>query len=191
MNGRSLLTILAAVVCSCATPGRAEDNVTVTTNYYTGSGATARELRASLAQARPWKDSDTRDGQTQWNVQWSFELSETENGCRLRSLTTKTTITITLPRWSAPPSASKGLIERWKNYYVALQQHETRHAEMAREAAAEIRKRVTALRDPSSCEKFKESINATANKVVADFREQEIQFDKRTDHGRKDGAWFP
>ena len=41
---------------------RAEDTVTVTTNYYAIAGLTAWELRAAMAKARPWKESDGRDG---------------------------------------------------------------------------------------------------------------------------------
>jgi predicted secreted Zn-dependent protease len=188
VNRLNFLGLLAGVaVLSCAAPAPAQDTVIVTTNYYTGSGATARELGASLAQSRPWKDSDRRDGQTQWHIEWNFQLIDNGNGCRLRSLTTKTTITITLPKWNMPSS----LAERWKNYCDALKQHEARHAQIALEAAAAIRKRVTTLQDTSSCQKLTEFINAAANKVIAEFREQEVQFDKRTDHGRKEGASFP
>jgi predicted secreted Zn-dependent protease len=188
--GVNALALTAGLVFSCVPLTRAADTVIVTTNYYAGSGTTARALRASLIQARPWKDSDNRDGETRWNIEWNFELSENANGCRLRSLSTKTTITIILPKWNPPPSPPSNLVERWKKYSDALQRHEASHAQMAREAAVEIRKRVLALPESAPCQKWRESIQATANKVIAEFREKDTQFDKQTDHGRKDGAWF-
>ena len=96
-----------------------------------------------------------------------------------------------MPKWKAPPSAAKSLTERWNKYCKALQQHEAHHAQIPREAAAQIRQRVTAIQEPSSCQKLKNAINAAADKVIAECREKEMAFDKRTDHGRKDGARFP
>src|SRR5438552_3994217 len=118
----------------------ADDSIVIRTNYYAVSGATFRELRADIAQKRPWKGDN--DGYTNWKIDWSFTTDSSDSDCDLQSFQTKTTIPITVPRWVPPPKADAELGEKWNSYFQALLAHEDGHKRIALAAANEIRKKV-------------------------------------------------
>ena len=99
---------------------RAQDRLQWTTNYYNVTGASLEEIRQSLNQSHPWKDHTNRDGNTAWRVDWDFDLAPAAGGFRCRSFTTKTVITVTLPRWIPPTNAPPALKETWYRYITAL-----------------------------------------------------------------------
>ena len=80
----------------------AQNSIVWTTNFYSVTGANLREIRQSIAVARPWPDSF--DGDTRWTVKWNFKLSETASGCACSSFSTATKIVTTLPRWKPAPA---------------------------------------------------------------------------------------
>lgn len=180
-----------AIVLSFAAGGLSQDSLTVTTNFYQVYGTTGRQLRESIEQLRPWKDQGARDAYTGWKIEWSFRFTSSENSCQLQSMTTKTTVTVTLPKWASAAQAPPALVQRWTNYLNALNKHEEGHKQIAYAAAAEIRKRVKALKPQPTCEALTASLNSTADKVVKEFRQKETDYDRTTDYGTTQGARFP
>ncbi|HEY2952871.1 MAG TPA: DUF922 domain-containing protein [Verrucomicrobiae bacterium] len=155
------------------------------------SGATEMDLRRSINQSRPWKDKDATDARTEWKIQWNYTTIPAGDGYRLRSLETKTTITYTLPRWTPGPESPKPLREHWARYSAALKTHEDGHTRIALVAAGEIRKRVNALPEAPTARRLERQINDIADKAVAEYREVETTYDKKTIHGASQGAHFP
>src|SRR5437899_6950641 len=179
----------------------AEDSLTIRTNYYAVSGATFRELRADIAERRPW--TGDHDGYTSWKIDWTFTTSSSDAGCSVQSFQTKTAITITLPRWSPPSDADADLKENWNKYLQSLLAHEDGHKRIALAAASEIRKKVNALRSSStavpspggagqgegglaglSCAALQDALNRIGNNIINDFNQRETAYDIRTGHGR-------
>ena len=177
------------VLCSGA-DALSQDTLAVTTNFYQVYGITARQLRESIEQSRPWKDDAGRDADTRWKIEWSFRFKPTEQSCQLEAITTKTTITLTLPKWTATAQVPPALGQRWTNYLHALNKHEEGHKQFAHATAAEIRKRVKALKPEPTCDALSASINSTAENVVKEFRRKETDYDRTTDHGATQGARF-
>ncbi len=152
-----------------------------TTNYYGVTGANFREIRQSIAAARPWKDPF--DGDTRWTISWSFTSSGNAAGCSAISVSTTTKITITMPRWTPPTDVAPETKERWTRYYTNLLQHETGHARIALAAAAEIRQRLSTVGIQPNCDALKSVINQRAENVMDDYRAREKEYDRRTNHG--------
>ena len=184
-------TLAVSVGFACAGFAQAQNAVKITTNYYTVSASTARELRARLDQSQPWKGRRPSDASTDWNIQWTYSVVSSETGCRVRSVETKTEITITLPRWVPGPDSSPGLVQHWEDYLKALMEHEAGHCRIVQAAAAEIRKRTQMLRETPTCEALGDFINAAANKALSEYRAQEAQYDRKTGNGATQGARFP
>ena len=182
MGGLAFCFVAAAV---------AQDSVLVTTNYFNVSGESARELRRSINQSRPWKDRSEGDANTEWKIEWTFKLMPSGTTCQVHSFTTKTTIKIVLPKWTPDASASPILTERWESYMTALKRHEEGHKQIALAAASEVRRRVKSLKPEATCEAYSASLNSAAKGVIAEFREKEIEYDRKTDHGATQGARFP
>jgi predicted secreted Zn-dependent protease len=79
----------------------AQSSIVWKTNYYAVGGATLQEIHESFRLARPWKDKSSFDGQTDWRIDWRFQMTTAGESCRCDSFTTQTAITITLP--AGPP----------------------------------------------------------------------------------------
>jgi len=174
---------LALFLLSLSTLNTIGQTVLWSTNYYSVTGASFREIRQSIAAARPWKDPF--DGITKWTVNWKFTLRDGPRGCSLNTLVTTTTITTTLPRWNTPPDATAELRQQWSRYFVALAEHEAGHARIALAAADEVRRRGPTLGTRDSCEGLTQTINQELGKVLDDYRGREKEYDRRTEHGAR------
>ena len=60
----------------------AQSSVVWKTNYYAVGGATLQEIHQSFRQARPWKDKSSFDGQTDWRIDWHFQVTTIGESCR-------------------------------------------------------------------------------------------------------------
>src|SRR5215207_6941565 len=119
-----LLTLLALPGWALAQPA-----VLWTTNYYSVTGTTVREIHQSMRQNRPWKSTSQHDGFTQWNVAWNFYLSRSDNKCRLTSFSTRTTITITRPRRAAPTNATADVRAAVERFITAIEKHKAAYGQ--------------------------------------------------------------
>jgi predicted secreted Zn-dependent protease len=160
-----------------------------TTNFYSVTGASFREIRQSIARSHPWKDGF--DGDTQWRVQWSYQLTPTPNGCSCTSLRTTTTIVTTMPRWTPPAGVMPEVKEQWTRYFTNLLQHEVGHARIGIAAAAEVDRQVRQNSTASDCEILKRAIDERADRIVEAHRAKDREYDQRTNHGRptNDPPW--
>jgi len=188
---RPPLIFAIGLASCCALAALAQDTMTVTTNYYTVDGTTARELRAALDQSRSLKGQSASDARTDWDIHWSYQTISSATECRLRSVEIRTTITITLPRWVSSSKAAPDLQQRWQSYLKALLKHEEGHRALAQIAAAEVGKQVRSIKGAPSCDALGESIKTKANATIAEYREKEAQYDRKTEHGATQGARFP
>ena len=172
----------AFVLLSFATIGRAQ-TIHWTTNFYSVTGASFREIRQSIERSRPWQDGF--DGDTRWRVHWKFTTLQSANGCVCTSFSTTTTITTTMPRWTPPTDIAAAVKEQWTRYYTNLAQHEAGHARLALAAAADIQKAISQMGAQSDCSQLSGLINERADKIVEAYREREREYDRRTAHGTR------
>ena len=144
-----------------------------------------------MNHARPGGTGGKTDGATVWNISWTFKLHPSDSGCRITSFKTKTVIALTMPAWTAPSNAEDETKKSWARYYSALLRHEVGHARIAQNAEAEIRKRVARISTTGKCSTLRKQVDAVARDVIREFRQRDIEYDRRTRHGAKDGAHFP
>lgn len=152
------------------------------TNYYSVQGDSFRDIRRSIAQARPWRDGF--DADTRWEVTWNYRLAGNAEGCRVTSASTVTKITTTMPRWTSATNASLEMKQHWTRYYTNLLQHEAGHGRLALAAAAEVRRALENMGAHGSCQELRQAIATRANAVLADYRRREEEYDRQTNHGR-------
>jgi predicted secreted Zn-dependent protease len=163
----------------------AQNSVIWTTNFYSVTGASFREIRRSIEQARPFKDGF--DADTRWTVRWRFNTAQTQSGCSCTSFSTTATIVTTMPRWTPPTDVAPEVKEQWTRFFVALAQHEAGHARFGLAAATEIQKQISQVGTQPDCDRLKAAINERSEKVVDDYRRREKEYDRETDHGRQPG----
>jgi predicted secreted Zn-dependent protease len=161
----------------------AADSLNIRTNYYDVTGDTFQTIREEIVRRRPWKEES--DAFTHCKVDWTFTMEDPGSGCRLKSLSIRTDITITMPRWNVAASEDEGLKAAWISYFKVLAAHEEGHKQIALAAAKEARKRILQIKPTGSCSELESSINREGKKVIEQFAEREKVYDARTDHGRK------
>ena len=166
---------------------RGQDTVVWTTNSYPVTGSTLGEIHQSLRQARVTRNNTKWDALTEWNISWRFSLTNAAGACSVGTSAIKTSITLTLPRWTAPTNATPATRDEWRRYVAALAQHELGHAQLAQLAAAGVRKKMSEPPD-LSCAELKSRLNADCNTVVENFKKRDQEYDERTRHGETQGA---
>jgi predicted secreted Zn-dependent protease len=176
--------VLAAVFAS---PAPGQNALVRTTNYYSVTGLTLAEIRESMEGARP-ANVRPLEAHTAWRVDWRFNTQPTADGCRCSAFSTRTSITITLPRWIAPTNAAQSVMETWGSYQLALGRHEDGHAQFALAAAAELSKRALEAGETADCESMKVKLTAMAHEILEAYRKREVEYDERTRHGAAQGA---
>jgi len=187
----SLSTLFLMGCMALAATAVAQDSVQWTTNYYPVTGASVREIRRSINEARPWKDRQSTDAMTKWQVNWHFTLSPSAGGCYCNTFSTTTTIAVTLPKWIVPTNAPESVKGIWARYFTALGKHEGGHGQIALSAAAELQKRSRTIGTLPDCETLKAKINGIGEQVVQDFQRRDKEYDERTRHGATEGAFLP
>jgi predicted secreted Zn-dependent protease len=185
-----ILLVLAAWMGSarCAS---AQDSLTITTNHYLVTGSTLREIRQSINRTRPGGEKATADALTDWKINWQTRVSAVSGEFRVTSFTITTTIAITMPSWRAPTNAAPRVMQRWLSYYSALQKHEWAHATNGVMAAEQLRKRVGEIGPDADPNRLQQRVQAVADAVIEEFKKRDKDFDRETNHGRKDGASLP
>jgi predicted secreted Zn-dependent protease len=183
---RALLIIVFAPFASA--PALGQSIVEWKTNYYAVSGGTVHDIRRSINQSRPWRETSNMDASTLWRIKWDANVASVDGDCRCRSFTTKATITLTLPRWIGPTNAQVTVSQEWKRYIAALEAHEFGHARFALSAVRDMHKRIFEIGTRPDCATLTRTINQLARGIVEDYRKREKEYDARTMHGIRDGA---
>jgi len=194
LSGLILLSsLLAACQDAPASPSAAitpdpEVTLTIDIVYYGVVGTSADELRAQLDSRGP---TGRHDAYTDWWVQWRYDCAHTANACNVRSLRVNVDATITFPHWTPPGDVSPELEEQWRAYLAALAIHEDGHTKIALEAANEIATALSSLPAYPSCAELERTADATGERILERYRQQELNYDHETEHGATQGARFP
>ena len=164
-------------------------HVTVHEERYQLTGATAEELSQDLHRRRPRDERFT--GWTRWRLRWRFEPTEDAHGCSVGPVDVDLDLTTVLPTWAASVDADPRLIDAWRDYLVALEEHERGHGDLAREAAERIRDQLTAIPPTRDCALLRDHAHRVGHAEVQRLRHDNAQLDETTGHGATQGAIFP
>lgn len=92
-----------------------------------------------------------------------------------------------LPRWQTPASAPADQRVRWERYIAALRDHEHSHLDHGRGAQHDFRtvaQGVTA----ATCTAAEKQVREHFDRIVERYRQEDLEYDRRTSHGRTQGA---
>lgn len=160
--------------------------------HYDIHGNTQRALVQQLRAKGPTASNGQRfDALTRWNVTWNYRYEPRGGSCVITRLDTRTEATITLPRWRGQAGASPTLVRHWNRYISALRDHEYTHFSHATDAAREIQRLGRSFSQRGNCSGIERAFNRQANAAIERARERDRRYDRRTGHGRSEGAHFP
>ena len=183
--------MLAALALLLLALGPSTPTVEERTEYYDVAGSSDAELRAAINARRP-KDGDgvQHDAVTNWDVRWTYRYVTSDQGCALQSLSIRLEVLTIMPRWSTRQAGTM-LEQRWNKFVAALDIHETEHQQIALRAANRVHERLSAIAEARTCPLLEESLNSTGRALLDQFRGEDKEYDRRTNHGASQGARFP
>ena len=152
---------------------------------YEVQGETILEVDQSLREHRLVK----WNAKTAWVITWNGRFRKVRRKFRIDEFRVQAEVRTTLPKLVDADQKDEVLKKEWMRYSKALKTHEKGHEIFATEAAIEFRKRVLREIDrEDSSEELQERINDLLEIVTSKYQELERDYDKKTDHGRSQGA---
>src|SRR5947208_13598833 len=129
---------LAAVMLTCACPSSSPEPVSAPTpaldsaalaraasraaitareQYYDIDGSSAGALRDQIRRLGPKDESGkSHDALTVWSLEWTYGTAQRGDSCALRDVKVTLDVSVTLPRWTPPATATAQLKAPWRTY---------------------------------------------------------------------------
>jgi predicted secreted Zn-dependent protease len=163
-------------------------SITGREQYYDIDGSSAGALRTQIHRLGPKDESGkSRDALTVWSLEWTYGTAQRGDSCALRDVKVTLDVSVTLPRWTPPSTATAQLTDTWRTYLRNVKLHESGHRAIAERNARELMSALTALRG-ESCDKLSSEATRTAERIVADGRARNRAYDIQTKHGQTQGV---
>jgi predicted secreted Zn-dependent protease len=152
---------------------------------YSVEGRTPQSIRASINRSRPAEvdGGDRFDSVTRWVYRTRWRNSGPDQ-CRADTAEVELTVKITLPDLIAREALSTREKASWDQYFQRLVGHELNHARIAEVGAERMQ---AALREARSCA----DMAAARERIGAEVRDASREYDRLTEHGRREGAVYP
>ncbi|MEX0959883.1 MAG: DUF922 domain-containing protein [Burkholderiales bacterium] len=181
--------VLATSLAVLAAPSAAEPLVRMSTSYYYIEGGSALILTEQIRKKGPVGiDGKRHASRTRWNVQWKFRHNVRDDKCQMDDATVAVGINATRPRWRGEKTGPASLKRRWKQMIEAIERGEEHHKQQATLAGNQILAALEAMPPARNCQVLIETANRTANGILEKYQAASEAYDRRTEHGRKDGA---
>lgn len=124
------------------------------------------------------------------SVSWSYQYENTPAGCAVETAEVGVETTYTYPSWEGREKASGRLTAYWDHFLGRLETHERGHADISRAAGAEIARSIQATPPQPDCPALEKAIKDVAGAVMKANEKRQRAYDRETNHGETQGAWF-
>jgi len=164
---------------------------------YNIRGRNSAELRAAMNAKGPLnKELGKRfDARTDWAIDWTsykWDKALADKGIyRLSQWTIQLKVKVILPRWENTNDGLPFERRRWQVYQARLQLHEAGHVKLAERTAAALNEAFPTISFFPSRKKLEEAIRVSAEKILSKHSAFHSDYDRRTRHGKTQGARFP
>ncbi|PIR39409.1 MAG: hypothetical protein COV35_02530 [Alphaproteobacteria bacterium CG11_big_fil_rev_8_21_14_0_20_39_49] len=167
----------------------AAPRVTVQEYQYTVSGRTLDEIKQAISEQAPLKnDGNNFSALTKYDIGWNYTFDKSGKNCKIDTVTTSVVVTHNFPKLQNVDLLDMTTKTEWERYFASLQTHEKKHADLGIEAAGEIEKEIAKIKTQSSCTKLAIEANNLARRIISDYQNKNIDYDKETVHGMLQGA---
>ena len=163
-------------------------SITARELYYDIDGSSAGALRDQIRRLGPKDESGTaHDALTVWSLEWTYGTARQGDSCALKDVRVTLNVSVTLPRWTPPATATSRLKDSWRTYLRNVRLHEAGHRTIAERNARELMAALTPLRG-ASCQSLSDEATRLAERIVADGRARNRAYDVQTKHGQTQGV---
>ena len=186
---RRILPLLGLLPAVLAGPVSGEPLIRLHTSYYYIDGPSATILAAQLDKNGPLgSDGSRHAGRTRWDIQWKLRSQQQGGSCAVKEAAVAVGIAQTLPKWRGEDKGSAELKTMWTRFTDALRRHEEVHKQNGMKAGKEIEAAVQSVKPAGNCEDLESAANALAQAIVAKYKALDEAYDRKTAHGRAEGA---
>lgn len=170
--------LAALVMCLAGHAGAADIRKSIT--WFNIGGTTADDLDRELSRRGPLtRNTGARHpGATEIKFGGDITYVEKEGRCSTGPVTVKLTTRLILPRWTNRKRADSELGMIWDTLSADIKRHEERHAEIARNHARDLEKRLRALRPQKDCRSLEALVSATTREVMDSHDREQLHFDQ-------------
>lgn len=157
-------------------------------SYFQIGGRTAADLDDELARKGPFTEAtgNRHPGATQ--IRFGGDLTYTKRGtrCAVEDATVTLETKIILPRWKNRKRASPEMAMIWDALSADIKRHEERHAEIARQHAKLLEKRLLKLRPERDCDRLQAKVTKVTDEVTRAHDMAQVEFDRIESHNFED-----
>jgi predicted secreted Zn-dependent protease len=147
-------------------------------SYFDIKGNTADELDAALNARGPTIGASSRHpGATRIRFGGAATYIENNGRCSIGGARVTVSIEIILPRWRDRRHASRQLSMVWDALAADIKRHEQRHAEIARDSARAMEKRLLQLPSAVNCDVLQERVNDESTREISRHDADQAHFD--------------
>jgi len=182
-------TYTAFMLLCLACQAQAEPLISTSYDFYPIAPANRHDIRNELQNKSPAMNAG-RDfiGYTDWRVHLSFHSIERQGICSIGDATVTLLVKYTLPRLDENYFYDWATESSFNRYYAALLTHEQGHAESGTLAALELQDALGRLHSHRGCAALSQNVDASFDRILEKYRQRDLDYDRRTDHGRSQGA---
>lgn len=166
----------------------ANPTVAIHNRYYPVTGATIEGIRNQMEQSGPSSNGNRFFGSVQWQVTWDAQWRPVGHQCQVTKANIRTDITYTLPQWQPTQRPAQAVQQQWSRFYSALKLHEDGHREHGVEVSRALLEKLQGRL--GNCQTMQQDLNAIANQTIQAYNQADQEYDRRTQHGVTQGAWF-
>ncbi len=161
-------------------------------NLYEVYGYTADQIRSQINQCSPVSSfgGGAYDAYTSWNLNSTFDTSESGGKCTLTGVAVGLHIKTVMPTWQSTSYAAAGLSAKWSTYVANLTTHEHGHATLAEQYANETLSGLVSF-PATDCSTIYQSAFAFAQAKKTALNQASASYDAQTGNGATQGARFP
>jgi predicted secreted Zn-dependent protease len=186
-------TAICFLAAMAVAQARAEPSVTEKIEYYDVTGGTPKEVRAEIDRLGPVSKVEGKHyaGLTVGHTWWRYAYRKTSQGCVIASVSLRVEVNITMPRLISGPGTPLALSQTFASYTDKLLAHERGHGKIRIDTAKRIEDGIGRLPTEVACDALGKAANALGERLLAEERQLNVDYDATTQHGRAQGARFP
>ena len=124
-------------------------------------------------------------------VEANYAASQPGGNCSLDDLGINLEVQMTLPEWEPKRHADRLLVQGWPHYLAKLTEHEMGHRDNGVRAAFAVRDAISAIAPMADCGQLTSAVNAAGNAAIARLRDADTEYDRKTEHGARQGVRLP
>ena len=166
----------------------AEIKIVESYRFYKVATKSKSNILEDLNNASPIREEgNVFHGYTRYDIKWKFWWKSNNNKCEVTKVETNLKLKYTMPSLISSNSEIKVI---WSNWYPNLEIHEKGHGDLAKDTAYKIDKKLTALGSKANCDLLKNEGNKIAYRLMANLKEANKIYDRKTNHGETQKAWI-